>query len=358
MRFWQSRIFFVGLVSFIIVFFAQLFVWQSGFVYDKGWWAKQGQYVLEGDNRQFNSARAYGHPGGPVIIGMVLANTLFDAPFNSNTLPYVLTFLNAVVGSAIALLCFSLRKNLWWLATTFILATHRLGFKSTPTSSLSSFLLVLFMMLTFYIIENREKFGLKLIFSWSLVAGALTATRFDIGGFMSLVFFGLLVRFVGFKKALLAGLGAVYIFVLLDPFMWSRPLIHLADLFRKIFFHYSGEISSALYLRDLFEFSAITFVSISLFIYFAVKEKDRLPIPPVLGWTLFGVTIFLYNVFLSANYKAVRYFMPIILIWETLLPLFLLSIDTNKWKSALTPRVVVIILVLAYIMVMLAYPMD
>lgn len=354
----KYAVFWVTLVSFTVIFLAQVFIWQSGFVLDKGWWAKQGQYVLEGDNQRFNSAKAYGHPGGPIILGMISAHQLFSAPFNSTTLPYVVAFLNALAGSMVAVLCFVLRQNWWWLATTFVLATHRLGFKATPTSSLASFLVVLLSLLTFYLIENRSKVGLKLVLAWSIVSGALVATRFDIGGFMSLVFFGILVRYIGFKKALLAGLGAVYVFVLLNPFMWSVPLIHLGDLFGKIFFHYSGEIAKTLTFYNLLEFSLVSFLSIILFVYFASREKNKLPIPGVLGWVLVVVTVLLYIVFLSANYKAPRYFMPLVLMWETFLPLFLLAIDTQKWKSAFTPKVALVVLTLTYIIVMFAYPLD
>ena len=59
---------------------------------------------------------------------------------------------------------------------------------------------------------------------------------------------------------------------------------------------------------------------------FFKREKIASPIPINFLVVMLLITAFLYNVFLTARYQAPRYFKPLILIWETFLPIFIFSL--------------------------------
>jgi len=69
-----------------------------------------------------------------------------------------------------------------------------------------------------------------------------------------------------------------------------------------------------------------------------VKEKLKSPVPHKFIYILFPLTILLYWIFLTSQYQATRYFLPLINIWQTLLPLFIFSLTANL-KPALLKTV-------------------
>lgn len=173
---------------------------------------------------------------------------------------------------------------------------------------------------------------------------------------MTFVFFLLLIKPLGLKKALLAGTTSLYFFALFDPFMWFMPVQHLKDLFYKIFYHYEQYPFSSLPLDKIIDIGFLTGVGVISFIVLYVARKEhRLSVPPYFGWALVFVTVLLYGVFLTANYKAPRYFMPTSFMWELLLSLFLFDASKDKLNSAFTPQVGLVILVLANIGFFLAF---
>jgi hypothetical protein len=59
---------------------------------------------------------------------------------------------------------------------------------------------------------------------------------------------------------------------------------------------------------------------------FFLRKKIIPQIDAAFFFGLLGATCFLYVVFLTSKYQAERYFVPIIVLWEIFLPLFLFAL--------------------------------
>lgn len=326
----KQRIFFLTLV---LSFIFQIPVWSGPYVLDMERWASQGQYVAEDDIRQYDVSAAYGHPGGPIILGVIGAHEFFGAPYTVKTLVYVLAFMNSVLIALSCVLCFILRKK-WWLGAFVGLAMSRMYFYATPPSALSALLIVFLTLLTLFIYERKGEVRLPIIFLWSLVAGLSIATRFDLGIFTTSIFFIFMLVQKNFWtkwriKFVLLFLYTILAFILFNPFMWFMPIQHLQDLFTKALYHYAKYAETLLPNTVIFDFSWLSaiafFIFLSMFLY-KDKAKSVLPVPASFIFMVFGLTISLYVIFLSSSYQAVRYFIPVVLIWELILPLLLLSL--------------------------------
>ena len=163
--------------------------------------------------------------------------------------------------------------------------------------------------------------------AWSLVLGVTVAVRADIGAFSG-AFFALVLLAASNWKTVLAALGgAIVVFVLFDPYMYWMPVRHVRDLVGKVVFHYA-EISPAhLTTGQVWGVSSLLIFSLGLGWVSAVMRQGKRAhrFHAVLGF-LAAFTACSYAVFLSARYQTERYYLPIVFIWQTFLPLFLLSL--------------------------------
>jgi len=319
----RHHLFFAALLAACL---GQGFVYFNVGILDEGFWSNQARFVEAGSPEQYNPAHAYGHPGGPVILGTIAIHHVAKADYET-ALPVFLTIFNGMVIAAIATLCRRLRPDsLWWLPVLGTLSIDKLYAVSTPTSAVVGPLLVLLTLLTLRIVEQgavswRGSAG------WSLVAGLAVATRFDIGSITTLFLFGVLATTLRWRQ--LAGLAAAAftVFVVCDPYMWSMPVRHVGDLLGKAALHHQTFTPNRLDPGEAVSLSALAFLGLACTLLAqTVPGVTRKKLPAVFVWALIALTVVLYGVFLSASYQAVRYFIPIVFIWQSLLPLQLFEL--------------------------------
>ena len=319
------------LIIFIVIFITSLLLqgiqWREFDMADSGMWGHEAQYVLNNDPREFNFLEAYGHPGGPIIEGAIAFHQLLKLPYDQAVLAFV-TLLNSLSIAGICALCFILRKNnLWWVAVFGILSLNRLYEYATPPTAIAATLIVFLCLLTLYIYENKERSEPLYLVLWGLIVGLFIATRADIGVFSLLMFLVLIFKSIGWKKIGLL-LGETFLaFLIFDPFMWFMPFQHIKDLIFKIVYHYAEFAQNHMGFVAVLSLSFLAFISIFLSIQFLLFRKKLIsPLPPVFIKILILMTAILYVIFLTSHIQAPRYFLPIIFIWETFLPLFIFSL--------------------------------
>jgi hypothetical protein len=326
--------------AFLVACLGQGFVFFNVGILDEAFWSAQARYVEAGSPEQYNSAHAYGHPGGPVILGTIAVHHLAGISYET-ALPVFLTLFNSIVIATIATLCYRLRPDsLWWLPVLGTLSIDKLYAVATPTSALVGPLLVLLTLLTLWItlgILEQAAVSWWQLASWSLVAGLAVATRFDIGSITTLFLFGVLATTLRRRQlaswSLVAGLAvaAFAVFVACDPYMWYMPVQHVGDLMGRLILNYRhstpASIPATLEPMHVVSFSALAFVGMLLSI---VGETSVFPsrrtIPRQLVLALVPLTVLLYGIYLSARCPAVRYFIPIVFIWQAFLPLQLFDL--------------------------------
>ena len=319
----MTRSLFVG--AFLVACLGQGFVFFNIGILDEAFWADQARYVEAGNPEQYDPTRAYGHPGGPVILGTIAFHHLAGISYET-ALPVFLTLFNSIVIAAIATLCCRLRPDsLWWLPVLGTLSIDKLYAVSTPTSAVAGPLLVLLTLVTLRIVEQGE--GVVAVAGWSIVAGLTVATRFDIGSITTAFLFGVLATNLRWRQ--LAGLvAAVFaVFVVCDPYMCSMPIRHIGDLLGKAALHHQTFSRNRLDPGEVVSLSSLAFLGLTFtLIVQAVPGVTRKKLPVVFVWSLIALTVVLYGIFLSASYQAARYFIPIVFTWQVFLPLQLFEL--------------------------------
>ena len=326
--------------AFLVACLGQGFVFFNVGILDEAFWADQARYVEVGSPEQYNPAHAYGHPGGPVILGTIAVHHLAGSSYETAR-PVFLTLFNSIVIAAIATLCCRLRPDsLWWLPVLGMLSVDKLYAVSTPTSAVVGPLLVLLTLVTLRIVE-QEKVSWWWLAGWSLVAGLAVATRFDVGSITTLFLFGVLMTTLRRRQLAVIAVAAFAVFVACDPYMWYMPVHHVGDLIGRLILNYrhSTPASTPATLEPLHvvSFSALAFLGMMLSIFGQTKVFPyRRTIPRQLVLALVPLTVLLYGVYLSARCPAVRYFIPIVFIWQAFLPLALLDIVSGLRFSSLS----------------------
>lgn len=325
-------------VAFLVACLGQGFVFFNVGILDEAFWSSQARYVEAGSPEQYNAAHAYGHPGGPVILGTIAVHHLAGISYET-ALPVFLTLFNSIVIATIATLCRRLRPDcLWWLPVVGTLSLDKLYAVSTPTSAVVGPLLVLLTLLTLQIVERIGEHGAeswRWLAGWSLVAGLAVATRFDIGSITTLFLFAVLMSGLGttLHWRQLAGIAAAAfaVFVACDPYMWYMPVQHVGDLLGRMVLNYRyatpASTPAKLEPMHVLSFSGLALMGMLLTILAQATLRsgiERLPRWFVL--CLASLTVLLYCVYLSARCPAVRYFIPIVFIWQAFLPLQLFDL--------------------------------
>jgi hypothetical protein len=178
---------------------------------------------------------------------------------------------------------------------------------------------------TLWLYEKRGEPATAELLGWSATAGALAATRADIGGVLVVSFGILLVARYGGRLTGSLLVLAFAAFSIFDPFMWFMPVTHIQGIFKKMFVHYTGTlITGHDYVTSILSFAARGLGAIVLAGLLALRKE--LPVPGAFIVTLLGATTLVCLVLFTAGFDATRYFMPLIFIWEILLPLFLVSL--------------------------------
>ncbi len=291
---------------------------------DSSMWGHEVQYLFTHNPAAFDFLLAYGHPGGPLIEGGALIHMTTGLSYETAVIS-TMTILMAVAIALTTLIIRALRPNSWWWIGAFgVLSLNWLYDSITPPSGVAAPLVVLLFIFAWYVYE-QPTVSLRTLVAWGMGAGFLIATRTDIGiattGALSLF---LLSRF-SWRKLLVLVPAILGSFILFDPFMWFMPLRHLTDLWYKMFFHYALFVHSTLGAINVLILLALPCITFLIFSVLSVRYHT-LPMPVAFMGTLVLWTGLLLVVFLSSHYQAIRYFLPITLLWETLLPLALFTL--------------------------------
>lgn len=321
---------FVGL--FFIVICTQFLVLDK-MTLDRSMWADQASYFGTNDERQYDFLLAYGHPGGPIIEGTIVLNKLFSINYD-NALFYFLLFFGSLIITLICYLIYLLKKNLFFVLTTFlVIGFHRFYAELTPTSYVASLLFVLQAFFSLYLYGNREKLKFKDILGFSILSGLIMATRIDIG-FIGTLFFGIyLLPKMSIRDFIYAVFLILGSFLLFDPYMWYMPFQHISDLAYKFIYHYEFFVTTKMNLLNIFSISIFPLFSLLILFFLSIFDIKQISLNLRFYFMLLVVFIFTYFIFINSQITTVRYFVPIILMWEVLMPILILDLLSSHKLS-------------------------
>ena len=321
-------VYFFGVVFFIALLI-QGVLWRQVRLVDEPLWLErvaQLSFELERGELDPTNPIYSGHPGMVAVMLGSLAHQA-GAPLKGG-LAISVALLNALSIAVAVSLSRALRpKSMWWVVLAATLLFNTVYLRASPTNAVMAPLSVLLVLLALWLYENYNHQRVQqLTVLWGAFIGIGLATRWPT----TLILFGplfvLLSLKLGVKKMLVAGVSGLVVAVSIDPLMWYAPW----DRFRYMVEH----LFNSAYLANQAVVGLIDFVLLAplailglLMAVLLVVWRNHLFSPVSLDFLLILLIItgLFFLVFLNLDYQSVRYFQPMILIWEGLLPLFLLS---------------------------------
>jgi len=271
------------------------------------------------------SATTFGYPGATIFVpvGLIAGSTGFSA--HGMLLAYMVVSMALAAGVLVSLTYWLRPQSLWWvgvLGGLLASAASLVLVRAVPASALVSLLLEVAVLLVMFVIERGSNTQIN---AWlALVAALAMLTRWDA----SLAIVGcacVLLWFVERRSAVWLGIGALA-GVVLNPLAWGWPVGYAAAVYSKILF-ISGVHGSLTPWELVYSAPAAT-VGVGAAVVWLVYKKRPEKLQLFLVWLLATTAIFCGALFVSA-YHPIWYFLPIIIVWQTLCPLLVLDLTKN-----------------------------
>lgn len=321
---------------FLLAAFSQSLIWHFGtFTDEKTWLARAAKLEQDLSNppQPFDLRPYSQHPGTPVLLLAVLAHK--NGLAYEASLRFAVSLINALAITAISLIAYRLKPHtLFWLVAAGVIAVHPLYEGASPVDAvLAPLLTALVLLLILY--GEQPASATRSYDLWLAVGLSLSgATRIHF----ALLWLTLPVLLLIFKISwsrwiFIISLTVAGTFALI-PQLWFAPLAFIQSLLDQWgFFNGASLAGNTVHSLgwSVLLYMPLAFLSglIALWLYF---QKASLP-APIKSTTLTVLltnTIIVSSLLLLARLQSLRYFMPLIFIWEALLPLWLLSLWQNK----------------------------
>jgi hypothetical protein len=324
---------------FIFAFCASLFFqglrWVTGPLDDGFIWRIAANSFQTGNPHNFPNLDAYMHPGGPVVLGTAITQTITKTKY-SVALGLFFTVFDSFAIAVLCASCYLLRRNLLWPLTVLGLLSFQPLYPDaslyqglTPPSIIVALLLPILTLFTLYLYENPYTTRTMTLGLWGIMAGFIAANRIDIGGVMVLAFLGLLIDVYKQKKLLFMAFASFIAFYVFDPYMWFAPVTQIKALLSTVGNHYTGyiHVDPSMYLAFFENTALLSVIGMLIAVAFIFFPKKLIsPIPLRFLRFFLVVTIIVYEIFLTASFQAIRYILPLVFVWDMLTPLFMFSI--------------------------------
>lgn len=317
-------------VAFLVAFPAQWALWQSVNFVDQSFWLEKIEYLAEdltSDPLIFDTRR---HPAHPGTLVLVAATAIHAGGFSLlDSLRDAVALLNAVIIAAILSVARQLRPHSpWWLGIGGLLLFHPFYETVNPLDVVVSSLIVLIFLLLLLHQEKRETTRVSTSLALAFCLGAAAATRLHITFLLAVPLLIAMIYSTGIRRAGLVGASALVAAQALNPFMWYSPQVFLNAAGGQQLVYFTDKtinLSTDFQLAPLalVTSSPLAIVSLVLALVFFVC-RGQSPLPRSFITTLLIGTSVVLGVFWLSNLQSYRYVFPVILIWETLLPLFVL----------------------------------
>ena len=328
---------YIFLWVFLYVFLIQLTTIAPNITSDRTMWANQIQYFLEQDPRVFDFNRAYGHPGTTLVALGSMLHVFFGISY-LNALSLSISIFIAGTTAACAVICSKLHENsIWWISTTLILSFNRLYSFSTPPTAIVMPLVTLIVLAAWFLLEQRSIQSKQHYILWGCFIGLSAATRIDATILVGIPML-MLIWYRNGKKVLLPVIaGTIVSFFVVDPFLWYMPVQHFKDLVYKFTYHYSHySLPTSINGDEWAHAIPLSVISIVCSLVILNRRPRLLVMPFQIFITLLGITFLASVIIYTSKFQAIRYFYPVIIVWEILLPLFALQLlsNINKYESS------------------------
>jgi hypothetical protein len=307
---------------FLFSFLVQFGIWFTGAGYiDDTMWMDDALKFSRGVFPEFGSPTPV-HPGTGLLLP---AAVLLLLPLNPwITFHLALAGLMALGITASSYTAFLLRpKSLWWVGVAVLLAPNAIFPHATAPSALASVFAVLFVLLMLLAKELRG--NATVLACLGACAGFMASVRIDISAFLSVLSLAYLWPVPGNRIWVAVAMAAAY-FAALDPYLY----IDFAEHIRGIY----GQIDQNRQVMATFGYTPwvafLPSVSVVAALVYAYLRPQHTSLPKEYLVWLLAMTGILCSLLAVSDYHPMRYFLPLMCIWEVFLFLFALEYASQE----------------------------
>jgi hypothetical protein len=314
---------------FLISCAVQTYLWFGPFLYvDSEYWTAAARQFAHGVLPPFSTFVA-AHPATTILLPA--AGLIISGVPSVYAIQITMIILISAAISIIVYLCREVRpQSLWWLGVAALLIPNPHYLKMTIPSALAALVACIYILL---LLRTRERGSSRESFFWlGICAGFLLATRIDVGLEILLISLPYLWWHAGKKFFALLPIAALF-FVTLNPFLWAG----LGDYAASFMLQMNDHLAETIGFGYTISSAALPILSFLIGIAFLLLRPYLSSLPrDFLLWLVVSSSVLCGAVAIS-SYHPVRYFFPLIVIWEVLLPLFVFDI-LDRSRLSDTPR--------------------
>lgn len=317
------------LLIFLIGLLAQSIVWRSTRFTDEEQWIMRVAQLHDdlAVGKYFNQEHYSEHPGMPVLLIAAAAHGLtFSTP---TSLRIGVILLNAFSVAGIASYARLLRPTIpWWLAAAGLMLLHPLYYQASPADAVVAPLFVLIFLSILWHWEQRSSTAVSVSLLLGFSIGLALATRLHVIALSLLPWFLSLLLAVGLKRVsliLASTLTGTFVF---NPLLWYTPeqFLSAATIGQIGFFSGTAlQVTYQITVYDLLLFAPLALVSLMLALASLFKIPALSAVCRQFILTMLICTIVVFSALAYSALTSLRYVFPLIFLWETFLPLWLLQ---------------------------------
>jgi len=327
------------LATFLVSFLVQISYFQTIYFGDNLKWVERVENLshdiferpihIDFKNNQ-DQFRYGGHPGTTILLPAAIAYRFGADP--QTALTTAIVFLTAIATASIVTTCYFLRpSSQWWLAAGFIITIHPLYFYSTPANAVIAPLITLLSLLTYLVFTTRHQNKPLPQLAFAATLGACLATRIPITIFIGAPLLTFIYPYLPRRRFLTILGGSLITAYLLIPFLWLMPLEFLKIVVLRTSSHlvFTGAPGFSLTPGLFLMYAPLTVISFIMIGLLLIVPRYKPPLDIKYLLVLILITGFTTAIFVAAKFHSLRYFFPVIFIWDILLPLFLLHLSSS-----------------------------
>ena len=323
------------LATLLVAFLLQSLLWRTVHFVDERLWVSTVVAVagdLSSGNRSPTLADYIDTQLG-MAPSFIAALAYLGGSTGAVSLKTSVALLNALSIAGIVVVCKRLRPDsLWWLAAGAIATGHALYVYATPPDAVMAPLMTLLVFATLLVHEHHHTLPYWMPLILGATAGLGLATRLPDTVLLSMPLLMFLLPTVGVRYIVLILVSAGATAIATNPLLWFVPLLHTWHILARSAWQFNhGPVPGAtdLGLVDFLLYTPLTVLAVFFTVLCAVL--GRMHILPFRSSLLVLITItgVVSAVLLSAAFQTLRYFFPLIWMWDTILPLSVLCL-ANK----------------------------
>lgn len=353
------HVFFITFAAALII---QTWIWQVDSFTDESVWVERLEHFVP-NKLTADDLLQKRYSSTPGTVALLLGRIFLRAgisPLDSLRFSVALLVSLATAGVAAAARAIS-PDTWWWLAAAVIMSTHPLYLQASPVDAVASALMALITIVFLWYRHCGRQASRSADIGFGILMATAFATRFHLALILVVPSLILIGRVIGAKRSMFIFAVALAGTFGLNPFLGYLPgtYVRVGGLEQLGFFtgsqlekplHRSLPADSLLFTPFAALSVLLAHVLVLLPPWWPDQPTDRRFLQAMLAVT--GVTVV---VLLSSALQSLRYFSPLILIWEIFLPLFLFSLIRRRLQLA--GQILVVVLTAGSTVFLLLYSM-